>query len=48
VPQATSCKSSITATSSFTKAPQVLRGMGLGELDKTEAARGELRDAGLL
>jgi catechol 2,3-dioxygenase-like lactoylglutathione lyase family enzyme len=31
----------------FTKAPHVLRGMGLDELDKTEAAQQELRDKGL-
>ena len=30
----------------FTKAPEILRGMGL-ELDKSEAARAELRDKGL-
>jgi predicted enzyme related to lactoylglutathione lyase len=32
----------------FTKAPSVLRGMGLDGLNKSEAARTELRDAGLL
>jgi len=32
----------------FTKAPLVLRGMGLDELDKTEQARGELRQKGLI
>jgi catechol 2,3-dioxygenase-like lactoylglutathione lyase family enzyme len=31
----------------FTKAPSVLRGMGLDELDKTESAQQELRDRGL-
>jgi predicted enzyme related to lactoylglutathione lyase len=31
----------------FTKAPEVLRGMGLGELPKSEAARRELREKGL-
>jgi hypothetical protein len=31
----------------FTKAPAVLRGMGLGELPKTDAARRELEDKGL-
>jgi lactoylglutathione lyase len=31
----------------FTKAPEVLRGMGLGDLEKTEAARRQLRDKGL-
>jgi catechol 2,3-dioxygenase-like lactoylglutathione lyase family enzyme len=31
----------------FTKAPEVLRGMGL-ELEKTESARRELRDKGLV
>ena len=31
----------------FTKAPAVLRGMGLDGLDKTESARRELRDKGL-
>ncbi len=31
----------------FTKAPEVLRGMQLGGLEKTEKARGELRDKGL-
>jgi hypothetical protein len=30
----------------FTKAPEILRGMGL-ELEKTDAARAELRDKGL-
>ena len=30
----------------FTKAPEILRGMGL-ELEKTEQARAELRDKGL-
>jgi len=30
----------------FTKAPEILRGMGL-ELEKTESARAELRDKGL-
>jgi catechol 2,3-dioxygenase-like lactoylglutathione lyase family enzyme len=32
----------------FTKAPQVLAGMGLSGLDKSESARRELRDKGLL
>ena len=32
----------------FTKAPGVLRGMGLDGLEKTEEARGELREKGLL
>jgi lactoylglutathione lyase len=31
----------------YTKAPPVLRGMGLEELGKTESARRELRDKGL-
>ena len=31
----------------FTKAPQVLSGMGLGELEKRESALAELRDKGL-
>jgi catechol 2,3-dioxygenase-like lactoylglutathione lyase family enzyme len=31
----------------FTKAPQVLAGMGLGGLEKTEAARAELAETGL-
>ena len=31
----------------FTKAPEVLRGMGLGHLEKTERARRELREKGL-
>jgi lactoylglutathione lyase len=31
----------------FTKAPTVLDGMGLGGLEKTEAARAELREKGL-
>jgi hypothetical protein len=31
----------------FTKAPEVLRGMGLGDLGKTERAREELADKGL-
>jgi hypothetical protein len=31
----------------FTKAPQVLRGMGLDGLTKTEQALAELRDKGL-
>jgi len=31
----------------FTKAPQVLSGMGLGELDKRDSALAELRDKGL-
>ena len=31
----------------FTKAPAVLRGMGLGRLEKSEAARRELRQKGL-
>jgi catechol-2,3-dioxygenase len=31
----------------FTKAPDVLRGMGLGGLDKSESARQELREKGL-
>jgi lactoylglutathione lyase len=31
----------------FTKAPEVLAGMGLGELEKSEAARRELADKGL-
>ncbi len=31
----------------FTKARHVLRGMGLGELGKTDAALGELREKGL-
>jgi lactoylglutathione lyase len=31
----------------FTKAPQVLDGMGLGELEKGESARRELADKGL-
>ena len=31
----------------FTKAPYVLRGMGLGDLGKTESALAELRDKGL-
>ncbi len=31
----------------FTKAPEVLRGMGLGDLDKTERARAELAEKGL-
>ena len=32
----------------FSKAPEVLAGMGLGGLGKTESARRELRDKGLL
>ena len=32
----------------FTKAPAVLRGMGLDELDKTESARDELRQKKLI
>lgn len=31
----------------FTKTPEVLRGMGVGELGKSESARRELRDKGL-
>ena len=31
----------------FSKAPEVLRGMGLGHLEKTERAKRELRDKGL-
>jgi catechol 2,3-dioxygenase-like lactoylglutathione lyase family enzyme len=31
----------------FTKAPEVLRGMGLEHLEKTESARAELREKGL-
>ena len=31
----------------FTKAPAVLEGMGLGELEKSEAALGELEEKGL-
>jgi len=31
----------------FTKTPEVLRGMGAGELGKSESARRELRDKGL-
>jgi lactoylglutathione lyase len=31
----------------FTKAPEILRGMGLDELEKTDEARGELRAKGL-
>ena len=31
----------------FTKAPEVLRGMGLGHLEKSEKARRELREKGL-
>jgi predicted enzyme related to lactoylglutathione lyase len=31
----------------FTKAPFVLRGMGLADLEKTDAALGELREKGL-
>ncbi len=31
----------------FSKAPPVLRGMGLSDLSKTEAAQRELRDKGL-
>ena len=31
----------------FTKAPQIMRGMGLEHLEKTEKALGELRDKGL-
>jgi catechol 2,3-dioxygenase-like lactoylglutathione lyase family enzyme len=31
----------------FTKAPEILRGMGLDSLEKTEAAQAELRDKGL-
>jgi lactoylglutathione lyase len=31
----------------FTKAPDILRGMGLGELTKTETAQLELREKGL-
>ena len=31
----------------FTKAPEVLAGMGLGELPKSEAARRQLREKGL-
>jgi catechol-2,3-dioxygenase len=31
----------------FTKAPEVLRGMNMAELKKTEAAKRELRDKGL-
>jgi catechol-2,3-dioxygenase len=32
----------------FTKAPSILRRMGLGGLEKTEAARNELRNKGLV
>ena len=32
----------------FTKAPQVLRGMGIDELPKTDAAREELRRKGII
>ncbi len=32
----------------FTKTPEILRGMGLGELPKTEQALGELRAKGLM
>jgi hypothetical protein len=31
----------------FTKAPEILRGMGVDGLEKTEAAREELREKGL-
>jgi len=31
----------------FTKTPEILRGMGAGELGKSESARRELRDKGL-
>jgi hypothetical protein len=31
----------------FTKTPDVLRGMGLADLPKTEAAQRELKDKGL-
>ncbi len=31
----------------FTKAPYVLRGMGLGDLEKTDEALGELREKGM-
>lgn len=31
----------------FTKAPEVLAGMGIGDLEKSERALGELRDKGL-
>jgi len=31
----------------FTKAPQVLEGMGTGPLEKTEAARKQLADKGM-
>jgi catechol-2,3-dioxygenase len=31
----------------FTKAPEILRGMGLDGLEKSERAKGELRDKGL-
>jgi lactoylglutathione lyase len=31
----------------FTKAPEILRGMGLGDLQKSERARAELRSKGL-
>jgi catechol-2,3-dioxygenase len=31
----------------FTKAPEVMRGMGIAGLEKTESARQELRDKGL-
>lgn len=31
----------------FTKAPQVLRGLGIADLEKTPAARRELRDKGI-
>ncbi len=31
----------------FTKAPTVLRGMGLDQLEKTQSAQGELREKGL-
>ena len=34
-------------TAQFTKAPQVLRGMGLGHLSKTEKALKELADKGM-
>jgi hypothetical protein len=32
----------------FTKAPDILDGMGLGQLEKTEQARAELREKGLI
>jgi lactoylglutathione lyase len=31
----------------FTKAPEIARAMGIGDLEKTERARAELRDKGL-